>query len=85
MKYCIGFFLVCFLLIQGCASSRDVTRTGQSVGKVLRAPVDLVTAIGDGIAGKKYSPGREFTQNWQSKDTDSVFWEEDEVFFSSLQ
>lgn len=53
------------------------------MGTVLRAPVDLVTGIGRGITGKKYTPGREFRQNRQPQEADSVFWEDKDAFFST--
>jgi hypothetical protein len=80
----IGILLgFCLLFAIGCTSSRGGLERDQTVGNVIRAPVDLVSAIGREIAGKKFAPGREFRQNWQSNETDPVFWEEDEVFFSS--
>ncbi len=85
MKIWNSWFTVGLLIAYGggCASSRDVVDAGHNVGKVIRAPVDLVTTIGHEIAGERYQPGREFGQNWQLQETDPTFWEKDEEFFSS--
>ena len=71
------------LACYGC-SSGGAKNAGQSVGNVLRAPVDFVSGLGSGITGSRLTPTRPFTQDWESEESDPVFWEEDETFFRSL-
>ncbi len=84
MKHLWLIVVGCLIFFAGCAGSGGVRSAGESVGAVLRAPVDLVTGIGRGLSGRRYTPGRAFQQNWQTEEQDPVFWESDAEFFSSL-
>ena len=83
----IRLVMGCILLgtCLGCASSGTSESSSTTpLTQVIRAPVDFISNVTQ-KNDPRFSPKREFQQNWEDPDRTSEFWESDDQFFASYR